>query len=65
MIAVSVVAHHLIAFKVQGCHPEELVPRTSTKKPHGLRCAGDKLQMSKEEEVRLFGTFLIDAKLTR
>ena len=57
MVAVGVVAHHLIAFKVQGCHPEKLVPRTSTKKPNGIRYAGDKLQMSEEEEVRLFGLF--------
>ena len=57
MVAVRVVAHRLIAFKVQGCHPEKLVPRTSTKKPHALRYAGDKLQMSEEEEVRLFGLF--------
>jgi hypothetical protein len=51
MVAVGVVAHHLIAFMVQGCHPEKLVPRASTEKPHGLRCAGDKLHMSEEEEV--------------
>ena len=57
MVAVSVVAHHLITFEVQGCHPEKLVPRASAKKPHALRYAGDKLQMSKEEEVRLFGVF--------
>ena len=53
MIAVCAMSHHLVAFMVQGCHPEELVPRTSTKKPDGLRCAGDILQMSEEEEVRL------------
>jgi hypothetical protein len=28
---------------VKGCHPEELVPRTSTKKPDRFRVAGDKL----------------------
>ena len=57
MIAVWAMSHHLVAFKVKGCHPEELVPRASTKKPNGLRYAGDILQMSKKEEVRLFLIF--------